>query len=205
VSPLHICAHALLRTLRIRAIGASWAMAERPAAAWAVLHGQAPLVLGLLPPPRPGGSAVLVSRSGDGDRAAAFLASIGHGTVRGSGSRGALAGLRALIRALRAGRTPVLAVDGPRGPFRAVRPGVAAVALHGPCAVIPIVARPAISLLLPTWDRAELPLPFSRVFLLAGRPIRPAVGEGTEQMRRRVEAALFRLDGRLLRLLGRRA
>src|SRR5687768_786230 len=68
------------------------------------------------------GIVVLVSEHSDGERIARILARRGFGTVRGSSTRGGIRGLRALVRAARAGRDLALTPDGPRGPRGEFKP-----------------------------------------------------------------------------------
>jgi lysophospholipid acyltransferase (LPLAT)-like uncharacterized protein len=69
---------------------------------------------------------VMVSHSADGAMQARALALLGFRVVRGSSSRGGARGLAAIVRAMRRGGVDAaFAVDGPRGPDGAVKPGAA--------------------------------------------------------------------------------
>jgi len=116
--------------------------------------------------------AVPVSRSRDGDLIDAVLARLGFGpSPRGSSSRGAASLLRAMVRAIRDGRTVAVLVDGPRGPARRAKPGAVLVAHETGAALVPVgvAARPALR--FGSWDRAFLPLPFARVRCVYGEPL----------------------------------
>ncbi len=72
------------------------------------------------------------------------------------------------------------AVDGPRGPARVVRSGggqvgVADAARLGGGVVVPMAAAcTRCHVFARAWDRFELPLPFTRVAVVLGAPLRPA-------------------------------
>lgn len=89
--------------------------------------------------------------------------------------RDAAAG-RALARRLgqlgHEGFSLVVTPDGPWGPHRIVKPGALIVARHAGLPVLPVAvsARPALRL-TGRWDRQILPLPFSRLELVAGPPL----------------------------------
>lgn len=84
---------------------------------------------------------------------------------------------RALARRLgdlgAAGYSLVVTPDGPWGPYRAAKPGALIVARHARLPILPLAvrARPALRL-TGRWDRQLLPLPFSRIDLVAGPPLK---------------------------------
>src|SRR3954464_15980765 len=69
------------------------------------------------------GMAVLISRSFDGELIARVVERFGYRPVRGSSSRGAVAGLLEMGRELDAGRAVAFTADGPRGPRFLAKPG----------------------------------------------------------------------------------
>ena len=81
-----------------------------------------------------------------------------------------------------AGYSLVVTPDGPWGPYRVAKPGALIVARQAGLPILPLAvrARPAIRL-RSRWDRQLLPLPFSRLELVAGErlavharaPLRP--------------------------------
>lgn len=129
---------------------------------YAFLHGD---LLPLSVAHRNEGVSALVSLSGDGDLAAGVLKRFGYRLLRGSSSRGGVAALRAAVERLEAGGAVALAVDGPRGPRGSVSPGVAWLAGYTKCSVRCVVVAAQHSIVLSTWDRFVIPLPFSRVRL----------------------------------------
>lgn len=115
-----------------------------------------------------------ISRSRDGDSIAAVLGHLGYeAPVRGSTSSGGAKSLRQLIERSNEECPIALLVDGPRGPARRAKLGAATLAQSTGKALTPIGcdARPAIR--FRSWDRTLLPLPFARVSVHFGEPLRP--------------------------------
>jgi lysophospholipid acyltransferase (LPLAT)-like uncharacterized protein len=152
-------------------------VADRPRVI-AFLHGQQMLLLAARTQ-LAGRTAVLVSRSRDGDLQTGIMRCLGFRVLRGSSSRGATAGLRAVIRALRAGYDVLLAVDGPRGPRGVPKPGAELASKATSAALVPIAAAASSCWVLGrTWDRFVVPLPFSSVVVRIGEAVRPHPGAG---------------------------
>ncbi|MBK8166065.1 MAG: DUF374 domain-containing protein [bacterium] len=172
---------ALLRaTVRLEPGGAPVAGSGEPVI-YACLHRDILPCLLFVEPARP---CLLVSGSDDGAILVRALRGTGFGFVRGAtGERGARA-LVELRRVLEAGRSVGIAVDGPKGPFGAIRDGVAHLAALTGCAVVPLVAAPGAALRLRTWDRTVVPLPGSRVRLHVGSPLVPAAGSPDQEAAR---------------------
>jgi lysophospholipid acyltransferase (LPLAT)-like uncharacterized protein len=82
--------------------------------------------------------AVLSSRHRDGEYVARTLQRFGHLMVRGSTDRGAVGGLKEMVRHLRRGRDAAFATDGPRGPRHQVQVGVVAAARLGRAPIVPV-------------------------------------------------------------------
>ncbi len=141
---------------------------------------------------------VLVSRHGDGEIISQILHRLGYGTVRGSSTRG---GLRALLEMARDGRRghPLgVTPDGPRGPRHVLQPGVLVIAQKSGLPIVPMSVGMRRGRLLDSWDRFQLPYPFSRVLVLLGDPIHvPPEGEGEAFLAEwggRVSAAIEELE-----------
>jgi len=82
---------------------------------------------------------VLSSRHRDGEYVSRTLERFGHQMVRGSTGRGAVAGLKEMIRHLRDGRDVAFATDGPRGPRHQVQMGAIEAARLGRAPLVPVV------------------------------------------------------------------
>jgi lysophospholipid acyltransferase (LPLAT)-like uncharacterized protein len=114
-----------------------------------------------------------------GEVMTAMLASLASGSVPlpAEGEKGEAARLALdLARLGREGASLVVSPDGPLGPYRRAKPGALIVARASGLPLRPwaVVARPAIRLVR-RWDRQVVPLPFCRLRVEEGDPIR--VGE----------------------------
>lgn len=119
--------------------------------------------------------ATLVSQSRDGNVMNTLLNLLGAITARGSSSRGGAGGLRHLIKVSRAkDRNISFAVDGPRGPYHQVKPGVFECSriLKAPIYVVYAEASRYWSFYR-AWNKAVLPKPFALVTITAGYALPP--------------------------------
>ena len=132
------------------------------------------------------GIRVLISKSADGDWAAEACERFGYRVHRGSTSRGGSAGLRALARGLETGTGSAgMALDGPRGPRREIKPGALWLSQSIEIPVVPVFIRAQRAFRLRSWDRCLVPFPFSKVEVRVGRPLLPL---GTEDILRAMDA-----------------
>jgi lysophospholipid acyltransferase (LPLAT)-like uncharacterized protein/HEAT repeat protein len=168
LAALAVVALWLLRaSWRVRVVGAPPADA-RLFACW---HGDL-VALAALPSRWLGGGdagqplGMLISRSDDGALATRLAASLGVEAVRGSSSRGAVAGALGLLRRLRRGDRVALAGDGPRGPRRQLVARVGALAQASAATVGLAAARASRAWHLRSWDRLAIPKPFARVVIV---------------------------------------
>lgn len=111
----------------------------------------------------------LISLSRDGEFIADAVARLGFPAIRGSSAKtgsakakGGSTAFRDSLRWIRAGGGLAMTPDGPRGPAEQMAEGAPALAraTGAPVLLLGLAARPAIR--LNSWDRALLPLPFSR-------------------------------------------
>lgn len=114
---------------------------------------------------------VLVSRHRDGRLIGAIVRCFRLEAVHGSSSRGGAASLRALAGLLAAGDHVAITPDGPRGPRREAAPGVAQLAALSGARVLPCAAQSSRRVVLKTWDRFVVPLPFARGAVVCGPTI----------------------------------
>jgi lysophospholipid acyltransferase (LPLAT)-like uncharacterized protein len=107
---------------------------------------------------------IMISQSRDGGRVTRVAEKVGWRVVRGSSSRGGAKALLQMVRVLN--EPPVLAghlVDGPRGPRHELKPGVVAMAQRSHAVLVPSMYATRRKWCAPSWDRLQVPLPFSRV------------------------------------------
>ena len=150
------------------------------------------------------GIVVMISENFDGEWIARIIESFGYGTSRGSTSRGGQRALLQLKREMEQGRPTGFAVDGPRGPARKVQPGVVWLAKLTGNPVVPFHMEASKYWSLGSWDRTQIPRPFSTVALTVGSPIdvpADATEATIEAKRLEVEEALFALERRAAALL----
>jgi lysophospholipid acyltransferase (LPLAT)-like uncharacterized protein len=125
-----------------------------------------------LHPPR--GTAGLVSASRDGAFLADVLYKSGVQPVRGSSSRRGPQALLELTSWAERGYDLAITPDGPRGPRYTVQEGVIYLAQLSGLPIIPISCHLNWKVQAGTWDRFQIPLPFTRCEIAAGKPIRVA-------------------------------
>lgn len=119
---------------------------------------------------------VLVSRNADGRLIGAIMRRFGvsvvHGsTARGGVDKGGAAALRGLLDGLARGSNAVVTPDGPRGPRRVAAAGAVQLAALAGVKLLPCAAQTSRRLVLGTWDRMVLPLPWGRGVLLCGEAV----------------------------------
>ncbi len=141
------------------------------------------------------GMVVVISENFDGEWIARIVARFGYGTARGSSSRGGARALRALVRAAQHAPT-AFTVDGPRGPAGVVQPGVVWLAKATGHPIIPFHAEAASHWTAGSWDRTQVPKPFSRVVMAVGEPLSvapdaaaPALEDARRDLERRLRDA----------------
>lgn len=127
--------------------------------------------------------AAIVSRSRDGEYLARVLHGLGFKTVRGSSSRGGVAALIQAAAALKKERlSTFVALDGPRGPRHEAKDGIFWLAHHAGAPIVPVRAFCQNAWRAKSWDRFQMPKPFSRTLVVFGEPYRyeaPDLGEAS--------------------------
>ncbi len=158
----------LQRTVKVTARNGSADLPPDPVI-FACLHGDILPAMLFVRDRRP---IPLVSTSDDGEILIRALGNSGYGFVRGqTGSQGARA-LVELRHCLEEGRSIGLAVDGPKGPYGSIQPGVVLLARLTGAPILPLRAHPASAVVLDTWDRTVVPRPFSQVEMVCGPELR---------------------------------
>jgi lysophospholipid acyltransferase (LPLAT)-like uncharacterized protein len=141
------------------------------------------------------GIGVLISKSRDGDWAAEACKRFGYRVHRGSSTRGGAAGMRSLVRGLESGNGLAgMALDGPRGPRREVKPGSLWLARLAGIPVVPVSIKAPFSFRLGSWDRCLVPLPFSRIEVRMGPPFHPKGIADVEAAMRALEIPISPAD-----------
>ncbi len=118
------------------------------------------------------GIAVITSQSKDGEYIARFIQRLGYGAVRGSSTRGGVGALVEMIRSMRKGIPMAFTVDGPKGPHYKAKPGPILLAKKTGNPLMPFVVEcKNFWTINNSWDKLQIPKPFTRARLNIGEPI----------------------------------
>ncbi len=150
------------------------------------------------------GIIVITSENFDGEWIAGIIERFGYGTARGSTSRGAVRALVQLKRDMAAGRPAAFTLDGPRGPAKVAQPGAIWLAKATGNPIVPFHIESDRHWTANSWDRTQIPKPWSNVAIAIGEPLEiadDADDAGIEAGRGELESRLRALETRALALL----
>jgi lysophospholipid acyltransferase (LPLAT)-like uncharacterized protein len=139
------------------------------------------------------GLAAMVSASKDGAFLSSILEKFSVQPVRGSSSKRGSQALLELATSAERGYHLAITPDGPRGPCYVVQEGVLSLAQVTGLPIIPVSINTHWKLQLNSWDRFQIPLPFSRCEVIFEQPIfvpREASESEREELRQQLERAL---------------
>ena len=143
---------------------------------------------------------VMTSRSFDGEYIARFIQRFGFGAARGSSTRGATGAFIEMVRLMRAGCPTAFTIDGPKGPRYVAKMGAVLLAKKTGHPILPFtIAARNFWEVKSTWDRTQLPKPFTRARVLIAPPIFVAPDADDEILnakRDEVQSALDELEQR---------
>ena len=142
---------------------------------------------------RTAGLAAMVSASRDGGLLAAILERFKVQPVRGSTSRRGPQALLELTSWAERGYDLAITPDGPRGPCYIVQEGIMSLALLTGLPILPFSYHLNWKIRPKSWDRFQIPLPFSRCELIVVEPIRvprEASDAERENLRQQLEQVL---------------
>jgi lysophospholipid acyltransferase (LPLAT)-like uncharacterized protein len=117
------------------------------------------------------GIVVMSSRSRDAEYTGRFIKRFGYGTARGSATRGGRRALSEMAACLLNGMDVGFTIDGPRGPAYMAKPGAITLARHTGQAILPFHVALRRYWELPSWDRLQIPKPFTRAAVFVGAPV----------------------------------
>jgi hypothetical protein len=137
---------------------------------------------------------IMTSQSFDGEYIARFIQRLGYGAVRGSSTRGGVGALVELSRLVRRGCPAGFSIDGPRGPRHVAKMGAVLLAKKTGQPVLPFGVNAERFWSLDSWDRMQIPVPFSRVRVSFAPPIlvppdadEAALARAREELQRALE------------------
>ena len=143
-------------------------------------------------------TVAVVSASRDGQYIADLIKCFGLRSARGSSSRGGAQAQLEASRALKAGNHVSFTPDGPRGPRYRMSKGPIHLASMHHTSVVPVTVNASRYWECKSWDRFQIPKPFSTLTVVIGIPIPvPADldAEGLEKYRKMAEDALNEISG----------
>ena len=134
----------------------------------------------------------LASRSKDGQIISDFISHFQIETVRGSSnkegkSKGGAAALIQCINILKDGHNICFTVDGPRGPRYQVQPGIIKASQKSGAKILPFTFNLGSYWEVKSWDRLQIPKPFSKVEIVFGEPIEISKTATEEELREHLE------------------
>ena len=137
--------------------------------------------------------AGMVSASRDGGLLARVLGHFDIEPVRGSSSRRGGQALREMVSCAERGYDLAITPDGPRGPCYTVQDGVISTAQLTGLPIVPVSYYLNWKIRPKSWDRFQLPMPFTRCEITVGKIMRvprEADDAGREELRGQLEAEL---------------
>jgi len=137
--------------------------------------------------------AGLVSASRDGGLLAQIFEDFGIVPIRGSSSRRGGQALVEMTTCAERGYDLAVTPDGPRGPRYEVQDGVVATSQLTGLPIVPVSYHVKWKISLNSWDGFQIPLPFARCDVIAGKPLsipREISDEQREMFRKQLEQTL---------------
>lgn len=117
------------------------------------------------------GIVVITSQSFDGEYIARFIQRFGFGAVRGSSTRGGVNALVKMIRLMRENLPMCFTVDGPKGARYVAKSGAVLLAKKTANPVLPFLIVPRGFWTINSWDKLQIPKPFTRARVYFAEPI----------------------------------
>ena len=139
---------------------------------------------------------IMASPSRDGEFIAEVARGLGFVVFPGSRRKGGVQALKQMAGYMGQGYTTALATDGSRGPARVAQKGVLFLAREAQVPIVPLAVASRRKITFNSWDRFELPVPFSHLAVLVGDPVWVWTGDrgpALESRRLELEARLNRL------------
>ena len=116
-------------------------------------------------------TSILVSQSSDGELLSRACGYFGVNTIRGSSTRGGMEAVEDVLK-IKGESHILVAPDGPRGPRREVKRGLAYLASWTGMGVVPLGIGFSRAWHAKSWDQTAIPKPFSKIVMVAGPVIR---------------------------------
>ena len=140
------------------------------------------------------GIVVMSSVSRDAEYTGRVIKRFGYGTARGSATRGGGRALAEMAQCLANGLDVAITIDGPRGPAYVAKPGAVTLARHTGQAILPFHIATSSCLEIGSWDRLQIPLPFTRAITLIAEPIYVGRDASSDEIEAKHDALQTALD-----------
>jgi hypothetical protein len=137
---------------------------------------------------------VMTSQSFDGEYIARFIQRFGYGAARGSSTRGAVGAVVEMVKLMRRGSPTAFTIDGPKGPRHVAKMGAVLLAKKTGHPILPFTITPTRCWAANSWDRFQVPLPFSRARVVIAPPIFVSADADAEELEARREELQRELD-----------
>jgi lysophospholipid acyltransferase (LPLAT)-like uncharacterized protein len=184
-----------LRVKRVHALAVDALRSEKKNFVVAFWHGSMALGWHAHAPAQTETMSALVSLSKDGAILAAVLERWGFTLIRGSSHIGGKEALQSMVDAASRGSSLCVTPDGPTGPRHRMKPGALLTAQRAgiPLVIVGIAAKNK-KVFTRSWDKFEIPLPFSRVCLWYEGPFMIPADADRETVNAMLETVQQRLD-----------
>ncbi len=140
------------------------------------------------------GIVVITSQSFDGEYIARFIQRFGYGAVRGSSNRGGVGALVEMIRLSKKGLPMGFSIDGPKGPKYVAKSGACLLAKKTGNPIMPFIVETEKYWEVKSWDRLQIPKPFSRAKVFIAEPIYVAKDANENEIENKREELQKELD-----------
>lgn len=138
---------------------------------------------------------VITSQSFDGEYIARFIQRFGYGAVRGSSTRGGVGALVEMIRLMKNGLATSFSIDGPKGPRYVAKSGACLLAKKTGNPILPLSVEAEKFWTINSWDKLQIPKPFTRAKVFYAEPIFVAKDANDEEIEKKREELQNKLDG----------
>jgi lysophospholipid acyltransferase (LPLAT)-like uncharacterized protein len=116
--------------------------------------------------------AALCSASKDGEMISIAMKRLGVIPVRGSSKKGGTKAKEQLIEIIKKGGVTIaITIDGPTGPIYEIKSGIIEMAQASGAPIVPYLARGKRNWVINSWDKMNIPKPFTKVYTYTGQPI----------------------------------
>jgi len=120
----------------------------------------------------------------------------GYEIARGSASRGGARALVGMVRAIQRGHDTAFTIDGPRGPRHVAKAGAVMLAKASGAPILCFHIQPTRAWVFrKSWDRTEIPRPFTRAAMFIAPPIVVAQNASEAEQAAKLQEVQAVLDG----------